>query len=156
MSLVRSHLLTLLTTSVTMTDEDDKSLKKIAEAVCLPSCSLVHCFSQGTAYHLVKTPIVPPKLLGDKDGDSPTTISAFAWHKYLQKYGSCHDAGTNSIRFAIAKGNVVYTYNVNLEEWSHIKMQHELQRNITCMEWKPFAGNTLAVGCRLIDIPCPI
>lgn len=34
-----------------------------------------------------------------------------------------------------------------LDCWS-FKFSHESQTDITCMEWKPCAGNTLAVGCR--------
>mmetsp|Transcript_19645 Transcript_19645/g.21857 ORF Transcript_19645/g.21857 Transcript_19645/m.21857 type:complete len:473 (+) Transcript_19645:59-1477(+) len=63
-------------------------------------------------------------------------ISAFAWHKYTNK-------------FAIAVNDEqVRIYNLKTNSWSPIILNHEFQRGIRWIEWKPCSGNVLAVACR--------
>jgi len=62
-------------------------------------------------------------------------IRAFAWHRYRQV-------------FAVAKSDdSISIYDLITQQWSPVCLRHELQKNITTIEWQPLAGAVLAVGC---------
>lgn len=69
-----------------------------------------------------------------RDPDFP--IRAFSWHPYLAK-------------FAVApQDNSVRIYDMNAGTWSSLALQHELQKKIFALAWKPMSGHTLAVGTK--------
>lgn len=54
-----------------------------------------------------------------------------------------------NFRFAVAlQDNTIRIYDLVSETWFPLVLQHEFQIDIQCMEWRPFSGNTLAVGCK--------
>lgn len=63
-------------------------------------------------------------------------IRAFSWHPYLAK-------------FAVApQDHSVRIYDMNAGSWSSLALQHELQKKIFALAWKPLSGHTLAVGTK--------
>lgn len=63
-------------------------------------------------------------------------IRAFSWHPYLAKFAVAPQ--DNSVRF----------YDMNTGTWSSLALQHELQKKIFALAWKPLSGHTLAVGTK--------
>ncbi|CAJ0765348.1 10336_t:CDS:10 [Entrophospora sp. SA101] len=60
----------------------------------------------------------------------------FAWHPRCSLFAIAH------------KADAIYLYDLRVEAWFPEVLETELQREITCMAWKPFGSNLLAVGCR--------
>ncbi|KAK9768708.1 hypothetical protein K7432_000461 [Basidiobolus ranarum] len=71
-------------------------------------------------------------LPSDQKSHSP--VKCYSWHPYKQMFAIAH------------RMDVVYVYDMNSEAWFPQGLTHEFQKNITCLEWKPNAGATLAVA----------
>ncbi|CAG8545482.1 22932_t:CDS:10 [Dentiscutata erythropus] len=59
-----------------------------------------------------------------------------AWHPYISLFAVAHNV------------DVVFLYDLRVEAWFPEALETTLQKEITCMAWKPLGGNILAVGCR--------
>lgn len=70
--------------------------------------------------------------------DPYAPLSSLAWHKYQQIFAvALRDDSIHIVDFNAMPPGV-----------SPLSLWHEFQKDICCMEWKPFSGTTLAVGCR--------
>ncbi|CAI2161924.1 11582_t:CDS:10 [Funneliformis geosporum] len=58
------------------------------------------------------------------------------WHPYFSIFAVAH------------RVDVIFLYDLRVEEWFPEVLENSLQKDITCMAWKPLGGNILAVGCR--------
>lgn len=60
---------------------------------------------------------------------------------------SCHP---HKDQIAIAlRDHSVHIYELKNGKWSpDLVLTHQFQKNITCIEWKPLSGSTLAIGCQ--------
>ncbi|CAB4378854.1 WD40 repeat-like protein [Rhizophagus irregularis] len=58
------------------------------------------------------------------------------WHPYFSIFAVAH------------RVDVILLYDLRVEEWFPEVLENSLQKEITCMAWKPLGGNILAVGCR--------
>ena len=64
-----------------------------------------------------------------------TLIKAIAFHPYLK-------------RIAVARDDdVVCVYDLQRTQWLPLRLSHEFQTNIKCLEWQPMSGSRLAIGC---------
>ncbi|CAG8504058.1 11785_t:CDS:10 [Diversispora eburnea] len=60
-----------------------------------------------------------------------------AWHPYVSIFAIAH------------KDDAIFLYDLRTETWFPEILENELlQKDITCMSWKPLGGNILAVGCK--------
>uniref|UniRef100_A0A7S4L219 Uncharacterized protein n=1 Tax=Guillardia theta TaxID=55529 RepID=A0A7S4L219_GUITH len=67
------------------------------------------------------------------------TIDALSWHPYLNRFAvALKDGHANYIAF----------YDMDTESWLPTVLRHQFLRGVTCLKFQPFAGCTLAVGCR--------
>ncbi|RIA97785.1 WD40-repeat-containing domain protein [Glomus cerebriforme] len=58
------------------------------------------------------------------------------WHPYFSIFAVVH------------RVDVIFLYDLRVEGWFPEVLENSLQKEITCMAWKPLGGNILAVGCR--------
>eukprot|EP00943_MAST-04B_sp_MAST-4B-sp1_P008946 g8946.t1 len=64
-----------------------------------------------------------------------TLIKAVAFHPYLK-------------RIAVARDDdIVCVYDLQRTMWLPLRLSHEFQKGIKCLEWQPMSGSRLAIGC---------
>ncbi|CAG8565888.1 3988_t:CDS:10 [Racocetra persica] len=92
----------------------------------LPSCLSNSIFDANTTRHM--------QLLHDIKNQYPSKI--LAWHPYISLFAIAHNV------------DVIFLYDLRVEAWFPEVLETTLQKDITCMAWKPLGGNILAVGCQ--------
>ncbi|KAI8801298.1 WD40-repeat-containing domain protein [Cladochytrium replicatum] len=77
-----------------------------------------------------------PKTASTESLDSGSIIRSLAFHRHRSLLAVAHES------------NLVFLYNVSAKDGAYPErvLSHEYQRNITCMEFHPAAGCSLAVG----------
>ncbi|RKO92168.1 hypothetical protein BDK51DRAFT_27788 [Blyttiomyces helicus] len=67
-------------------------------------------------------------------------VVAIAWHPYFRVFAVAH------------RQDSVHVYDLVAEDWTPTVpkgLLHEFQKNVTCIEWRPAAAATIAVGCEI-------
>ncbi|KAJ1569482.1 hypothetical protein HK096_002969, partial [Nowakowskiella sp. JEL0078] len=67
---------------------------------------------------------------------STSPIRALAWHHYKQIFAIAH------------RLNTVHIFDLTTAAWFPKPLIHKFQQDITCIEFHPQSGSTIAVGCR--------
>ncbi|CAG8605422.1 15469_t:CDS:10, partial [Cetraspora pellucida] len=92
----------------------------------LPNCLSNSIFDADTTRHM--------QFLHEIKNHYPSKI--FAWHPYISLFAIAHNV------------DVIFLYDLRVEAWFPEVLETTLQKDITCMAWKPIGGNILAVGCQ--------
>ncbi|CAG8485452.1 12348_t:CDS:2 [Racocetra fulgida] len=95
----------------------------------LPSCLSNSIFDANTTHHM--------QLLHDIKNQYPSKI--LAWHPYISLFAIAHNV------------DVIFLYDLRVEAWFPEVLETTLQKDITCMAWKPLGGNILATACWTAD-----
>ncbi|CAG8821453.1 13649_t:CDS:10, partial [Gigaspora margarita] len=92
----------------------------------LPNFLSNSIFDVDTIHHM--------QLLHNIKNQYPSKI--LVWHPYISLLAVAHNV------------DVIFLYDLRVEAWFPEVLETTLQKEITCMAWKPLGGNILAVGCQ--------
>ncbi|CAG8551077.1 2221_t:CDS:10 [Ambispora gerdemannii] len=76
-------------------------------------------------------------LLRQKIDNSPASL--LAWHSYNSLFAVAH------------RLDAIFVYDLRVDSWFPEALETDLQKDITCMAWKPLGGNMLAVATGSVD-----
>ncbi|CAJ0642391.1 3217_t:CDS:10 [Entrophospora sp. SA101] len=120
------NLFSLIERSKTWIEEKKNQISTLNLGNILPSFISILLFNKDVDHYI--------KSLRERINNSAKYI--FAWHPRCSLFAIAH------------KADAIYLYDLRVEAWFPEVLETELQREITCMAWKPFGSNLLAVGCR--------
>jgi len=88
-------------------------------------------------------------LVASRAGTSTTksehasqAVQAISWHPHLNTF-----AVAQMDAYKDGSSEYVAFYDMNSEQWLPTVVKHQFQRVITCLQFQPNAGGTIAVGC---------
>lgn len=94
---------------------------------------------------------LPPNFVSNAIFSTDTQLHVLSVEEELKKYPACLLAWHPYVSiFAVAhRDNAIFLYDLRMETWFPEILENKLlQKDITCMSWKPLGGNILAVGCK--------
>lgn len=101
---------------------------------------------------------IPKMFTQPKKDDTPSRGIGARLRQYIEAYVGTHPyvaphRSTMSWHWAderialAASDDAVCIYNLRRGEWEHPPLVSPQMKNVTCIAFRPFGGNTLAVGC---------
>ena len=75
-------------------------------------------------------------------------VKALSWHPYLNRFAVALGKGHFVRNFKNESSEHLAFYDMDAEQWLPTVVKHEFQRAISCLQYQPHSGGSIAVTCQ--------